>query len=434
MSSVKPTITKFQGDVENYYEFLQDFGLMLDQLGLRWTIAYTTDPGFIKCPTPHPDLVGRIDDGTATEKDETQYEAVKDRAAKYQSECRKTIALLMASLTSVAFQRLENIRTHPLGGQTSRQLLMLLIFELKRYFGSWSADNEERIKSKFEKLRPAKTMAEVESLAYQFLRINSELASLSHGLAHPCMLTDQALKAKLHSKMHCPRLVDLFETFQEDANRALTFTECLGKIKIKIDRLSKSFLLVDDKPLTPHTSSVLLTPAFESLAAAPQAPTAEPFNANALVANGNKRNFEGSQPPSSRVPTAFPPGDRQCFNCGNTGHLLKDCNAPFCRNCKTMFNSTNDPLYHHPTVCPQRPPSTFKGNKRSYGNGKAIVPSANKRTNAAYITCYDEEDEYCATPIAQQEDEDDDGLDEYNRYMEALTTHRAAEDARKERL
>jgi hypothetical protein len=306
MSSSK-VITKVHGDVETYYEFIQDFGLNLDQLGLRWTIANISDAAYIKCPAPHPDLVARIDDGSATEKDETQFESVKDRAAKYQSECRKTIALLMSSLTSVAFQRLENTRTTPRAGVTSRQMLILLMFELKRYFGSWSADNEERIKAKFEKLRPAKTMAEVEALAYQFLQINNELASLGEGQQTPCVLSDQALKAKLHAKMHCRPLVDLFDTFQEDANRAWTFTQCLGKIKIKIDRLSKSFLLIDDKPLTHHTSSVLHTSAFEALAATPQAPTAEPFNANAAVNNSNKRVFEGPQPTSSpRVHTSSP--------------------------------------------------------------------------------------------------------------------------------
>ena len=187
--------------------------------------------------------------------------------------------------------------------------------------------------------------------------------------------------------MHCPALVDLFETFQDPANSVWTYQDCLIKIYTKIDRMNRSFTA---KQLTSLSSSTL-----ESLASFPQAPTAEPFTAAAFLANprGTPTTSSNIKGVMSRLgnPTldshkgggwSTGGGVGICFNCGNPGHKVRECQSPICRNCSKFFTPLADPLYHNAADCPQRPPSRFQ--KRPPPSGNYHQQQGNKRTNAAW--------------------------------------------------
>ena len=202
MSAFK--ISTFHGPIESFYDFSQAFESRLDELGLKWTIVQVGEPGFLTTPTPHADLLARIADGTATETDLNVLQKTKDRAEAFQADCRKAMVLLMSSLGSVPFQRLEAIRRNPpAGAESARVLMALLMFTLRKQFGSWSHENEELIKAKVEKIPYATTPTQVEQLSYRLLHINSELESLRKNslptvIGDGCTFSDATLKTKLH--------------------------------------------------------------------------------------------------------------------------------------------------------------------------------------------------------------------------------------------
>ena len=383
MSAFK--LTTFHGPIEGFYDFIQAFEGRLDELGLKWTIAQVGEPGCLSTPTPHPDLVARVEAGTASEADLNVFQKTKDRAEIFQGDCRKAMVLLMSSLGSVPLQRLEAIRRNPpAGAETARVLMALLMSTLRQLFGSWSHENEELIKTKIEKIPYATTTTQVEQLSYRLLHINNELESLRKNslpvAIADCTFSDATLKTKLHFRMHCPALIDLFETFQDPANSAWTYQDCLVKIYTKIDRMNRSFTA---KQLTSQSSTL------ESLASFPQAPTAEPFTAAALAPRGTPTsNIKGAMSRlgnptfDSQKSGGWPTGGGlgTCFYCGNPGHKVRECQSPICRNCSKFFTSRADPLYHNAADCPQRPPRL---QKRHPPFGNHHQQQGNKRTNAA---------------------------------------------------
>ena len=171
---------KFYGDIESYFSFIHQFEQCLDQEGLRWTITPQGTPGYQRPPTVHVDLQARLDDGSATERDHSTYEIIQDRLSKYQDNCRKTTTMLCFNLGPIPLRRIDHTRLNPPPGATARAVLMLLMFELRTHYGSWSAINEELIRAKTLAIPVATTPTEVEATAFNLLFINRELKSLAH--------------------------------------------------------------------------------------------------------------------------------------------------------------------------------------------------------------------------------------------------------------
>ena len=396
---------KYDGNIKDYFTWFETVGKLLDAEGLKFTILKSGDNGFIPCPRLGQPLIDRINDGRADEKDCRLRDQIRTAAAEYQARCRKALLVVVSTLGPGPLSRTENIRLFPKDDDEARDIILDTMAEIKTSYGSWSPYNQQTIADKMYQLDPARTPPEVERLARLLTRINGELRPLKQD----CALSDSSLKARLIEKMHCSKLRPLFEQIADDDNQNWSYEDCIKKLNKKIDNLA-TIAAYDDEPL------ISISPPFSPLPPVHLAFSPSPTDAFVATAKGNGGD-----------PNGRPPRDLSkviCFNCGNSGHFLRDCQASFCKNCKTFFKSLSDPIYHHPSKCQKRPPSRYSPPLKR-PREQETTPAFNKRTNMASSYAYDNgAEEYFQDELQHNQDETDylehlETLDEYQKFIQA---------------
>ena len=172
------------------------------------------------------------------------------------------------------------------------------------------------------------------------------------------------------------RLIDElieFKTIMEKAGKPLTDENLLARLQTKLsgqafNRVYES--IEEDETMTFASACKKLRTAIQTYQRINEATSVKrKFDNIQYPDNIVQNNINGEYFVTSILPQARDHSSRiknsLCWNCGNTGHYAKNCMAPFCKNCQTLFTNNNDPNYHKAINCPKNKPSFRRGNPQS---------------------------------------------------------------------
>lgn len=366
------TKPKFNGQIEDYAEFLEAVHRKLREHELLWTIDDRKYPNPLLPNSTVARLTGQAIGGQIdppTNEDISANDKFQKQRRYYDTQADKALNIVVSMLGANPSNRTDAIRTNLT--LTPRRILKEVMKELKDSYGTYTANNELRLRTKAYALPNAYTMEDVESTAYALIKINKEITTLRAASA----MSDAELKAHLNSKNNCPQLEALFDKINDDDNIAWTFTEVLTKLKAKITQRNNCM------PSTSHNHQSIISPQPN-----------EGLTFATFQQHHRKQDFTTDLGPSNRIPKMI-----NCHNCHQDGHGLRDCKVPMCRNCNKIFSSIHEDKYHTMDKCPQPrqkvEPRTF-GKRKFVDNPIRQTFNENKRTNYGSEYTNENEDQF----------------------------------------
>ena len=167
-----PAIKKFEGNIEDYFTFIEKLRTILKEQQLEWLL----NPDQYPNPKLHDTIKQRLRLGTSTERDQDHLARHEMAIQKLDAKATMAIEIVSSALGETILSRIDFIKQDYT--ISPRRQLLDIIRELKRTFGSWNPANQLRLSNKLHKIPYATNLQQVELVANQLNRINNELAAL----------------------------------------------------------------------------------------------------------------------------------------------------------------------------------------------------------------------------------------------------------------